>query len=552
MKKSWIAAGSAALLLLCTSCAPLATLLPSLSSEGQPVGRRADWPSPPVLGTHEEPVQTTEEPEAPEEPDLPGELVWTTEPILSRKELPDYHNGLELPVQGATGYTSVSIPLWKTVEDSAEAKARYDEWMRKKEEEAKRRAEEEKRKQEEAEAQRAREAEEARLREEAARRQADAAVDVTTAGQAPVLGGDPLAPLQEPPEPEAGAAAGPNGGAEPDAPEALPELEPAPEPEPEPAPEEEDGPNLHDGALSMLPAGTPFTVLQESGGWWKVRCEADYTEDGAAQHGEVIGWVEHRTCMINLPDVIPSIIYDATNGYSSKFVSCGKPLAGITGQQLYPGKEQNPRLGEPEFMMPVLYQMAYRLCAAQRAALAEGNCLVLYEGYRPLDVQLKVSGVLRNMIRDDSEVRAGVTSAPWSISWFIATSASNHQQGYAVDVSLARVDGVEECACGDYRFVRMREYRLYEMPTAIHELSRAAATFTTPVASHSPTAWKSAQLAPSMNDPAKGLQGYCTDAELSPLASEWWHFNDLTARSSVLGQLGSGGFTITRCRSIAP
>lgn len=55
-----------------------------------------------------------------------------------------------------------------------------------------------------------------------------------------------------------------------------------------------------------------------------------------------------------------------------------------------------------------------------------------------------------------------------------------------------------------------------------------------------------------MNDPAKGLQGYCTDAELSPLASEWWHFNDLTARSSVLGQLGSGGFTITRCRSIAP
>lgn len=573
------------------------------------------------------PQAPEEEPEPPEdppdEPEFPAELVWTTEPALEPSEMPDDHNGLELPVEGSTGYTSISLPMWRSVEDSAAAQHAVEEWRQAREAARKQREEEEARRLEQARQEAAeRQREEERRRQEALASQATAAVDVTTAGQAPVLRPSPQEMLPEPavpdeaaggetvppdsdgaesaepgpepsenaaapeagsdsaPEPQAAPenapaeAAPPESAPSPDAsavppaadesvseaappaseptPDASTDSAPVPEPAPEPEPEE-PGPTLTDGAMAILAAGTPFTILQEVGNWWKIRCETDYTdEDGQPQHGEAIGWVEHRWCMINLPDVIPSILYDATNGYSSKFVSCGKPLAGITGQALYPGKAQNDRLGEPEFMMPVLYSMAFRLCAAQRAALAEGNCLVLYEGYRPLDVQMEVSGALRVLIRDDAEVRAGVTSAPWSIAWFIATSASNHQQGYAVDVSLARVRSVRECQSGNYRYIRVEQSQLYDMPTAIHELSRAAATFTAPVASHSPTAWKSATLAPGMNEPALGLQKYCTNAELTPLASEWWHFNDLNTRSQILGQPGSGGFAITRCRSIAP
>ena len=93
---------------------------------------------------------------------------------------------------------------------------------------------------------------------------------------------------------------------------------------------------------------------------------------------------------------------------------------------------------------------------------------------------------------------------------------------------------------------------LYEMPTAMHELSQTAATFTAPVSVNSSTAWKSAQLAAAMNQPALGLQRYCTQAGLTPLASEWWHFNDLETRSLVSERQGTGGFEIKICLSTAP
>lgn len=606
VKKARIAFVAALLLLFCAACTPLTDPLQGEAAvEHKP--ERLEGPAPVLnLPAREAVIDEPEpQPEEPDEPDFPEPLVWTTEPLLESAELPDDYNGLELPVQGATGYASIQLPLWRSVEDSAAAQSAVAKWQQAKEAEKKRREEEEARRLEEArQIEEARQQEEARLRQEARASQATAAVDVTSAGQAPVLTTSPDVLFPDPAVPEDGQAvpdaggaqdgsaaseggavpegganpegaaapaesAGPEGTAAPDG-SAVPEGTAAPEETPPapavpaqdsaaPAPEEPEpegpAPTLTDGAMAILPAGTPFTILQEAGDWWKVRCETDYTDqDGQKLHGEAIGWVEHRWCMINLPDVIPSILYDATNGYSSRFVSCGKPLEGITGQALYVGKTQNARLGRQEFMMPVLYAMAFRLCAAQRTALSEGNCLVLYEGYRPLDVQLKVSGVLRTMIREDAEVRAGVTSSPWNIAWFIATSASNHQHGYAVDVSLARVGSVKECQSGNYRYIHVERSKLYDMPTVIHELSRAAATFTTPVASHSANAWKSAVLSPGMSScaPAQGLQKYCTDAGLTPLASEWWHFNDLNARTSVLSQLGTGGFAITRCRSIAP
>ena len=38
-----------------------------------------------------------------------------------------------------------------------------------------------------------------------------------------------------------------------------------------------------------------------------------------------------------------------------------------------------------------------------------------------------------------------------------------------------------------------------------------------------------------MTESAIKLRDYCTGVGMSPLASEWWHFNDLDAREEIGG-----------------
>src|SRR5690606_3756850 len=99
--------------------------------------------------------------------------------------------------------------------------------------------------------------------------------------------------------------------------------------------------------------------------------------------GEFAGWLQHKYCFINLPDIIPSIIYDNTNTYASKFASSGFEIPGISDQALYSGKTYNERLAKDEYIMPVLYSMAPKIYMAQQLALLEGNALKIYESFRP-------------------------------------------------------------------------------------------------------------------------------------------------------------------------
>ena len=292
--------------------------------------------------------------------------------------------------------------------------------------------------------------------------------------------------------------------------------------------------------ISALEAGTAFEVVEEVGDWWYVQTETES------------GWVQHLYCFISLPDVIPSIIYDNTNTYASKFVSSGKAIPGITGVALYDGKAYNMRLGKVSDIVPVLYSMSKKIYLAQQAALAEGNTLVIYEGYRPYSAQKMTVDALTNLAASDPEVMAGINTYPWDTNWFIATSVSNHQMGYAIDVTLAKITEQQEIVIGDYAATAITGYTEYTMPTTIHELSMASATFTGPVKSSSPTAWLQATLADTMNEAAILLQRYCTDAGLTPLASEWWHFNDLDARFSTEGNSSKGEYLLDATMSEAP
>lgn len=492
-------------------------------------------PTPDVSGSQSAAAsgQPAPDPEPEPEPALEFDPSYTLNiqpPEVSKGEL-------ELPVQGATGYASVQLPLW---EEIPEPEPEPEE-------------------------------------------------PSSPADPEPQPGAEP--PLEQPPEQNESFPGDSDGGQAEDAPEqtadgdnsvqtpedsSAPTDEPTPAPsspflpdfdqdaegdtshqptigpdgeiiyapgeEPLPEPEPEPDIDPFEGAIAVLDPGTAFTVLDEEEGWWLVEC------------GEGTGWIENRYCLINLPDVIPSMVYNATNSYDSLFVTSGKKIPNVTGRAFYPRGTYNRRLERNEFMMPVLYPMSKHICQAQQAALAQGNTLVLYEGYRPHEVQTTVYKALTALARDNPQVKEAVASAPWNISWFIAGGYSNHQRGFAMDVSLARIERAEVQTISGHQVVRVREYEEYTMPTPIHELSKAAATFVGPVASHSPTAWKSAKMTDTMaaNKPALALQRYCTEAGLTPLASEWWHFNDLEARTLVLDNLSTGGYKISQCLSTAP
>lgn len=295
--------------------------------------------------------------------------------------------------------------------------------------------------------------------------------------------------------------------------------------------------SLASKTIGKLKAGSGFTIVREDGDWLLIQRE------------NLLGWLPSRYCMINLPDVIPSIIYDNTNTYSSKLVSSGRNLPGITGQALYPGKSYNPRLSKEEFIMPVLYSMSKKIHLAQKQALAEGNSLKIYEAYRPHAVQKRISSALQKLASKDRAVMNGISTSVWDISWFIAINLSNHQRGNAIDVSLVKIDAKKNISIGPYSGIAITRYTEFTMPTPIHELSRASVRFTVPVSPKSATAWQKATFAPSMNAAAIKLQAYCTQAGLIPLASEWWHFDDLDARLATQNNSSDGNYMVTECYS---
>lgn len=293
--------------------------------------------------------------------------------------------------------------------------------------------------------------------------------------------------------------------------------------------------------VKSLKPGDAFTIQKENDEWWQV-----ITEDGAK------GWVQYLTCYLNIPDVIPSVVIENTNAISSVFVSSGVDIPEITSEQLYISLCENPRFNEKRHVVAANYNMVKKIYAAQQAALKEGYTLVINETFRPFDVQLKVSKQLAVLRSQNEKVKAGIDQSPWGIGWFISDRLSTHQMGCAMDVSLAKVSTLTWSLCGGYLYPTVTEYTSCEMPTPIHELSAAAVSLKSPVNSYSPTAWKNVAAADSMTEDALRLKKYCTQAGMSPLASEWWHFNDLDTKERINGQYVTDVFYLDTCVSQIP
>lgn len=291
--------------------------------------------------------------------------------------------------------------------------------------------------------------------------------------------------------------------------------------------------------LMTMNAGTAFKIIDEVGDLWHV------------QVGDTVGYVEHLLCMINLPDVIPSIVYYNSNSDYSLYMSRGNELQNVTSEKLYNSYFFNERFGEEQYAMPLLYSTAKLVCDAQHLALQSGHTLVIYETFRPANTQVQVREALKTLIATNSDVKAH-TEDSFGLGWFISKSISNHQRGYAIDVTLADVTSALYDTCGNYTYLRISEYVELEMPTRIHELSDDSVVFSYGVNSKDKNEWKSAPLADSMNEAAMLLQFYCTESGMTPLASEWWHFNDLNTGEAIKNCAGNGQYYITSVVSDIP
>ena len=121
-----------------------------------------------------------------------------------------------------------------------------------------------------------------------------------------------------------------------------------------------------------------------------------------------------------------------------------------------------------------------------------------------------------------------------------------------MDVSLVKINDYEIKKTGSYKYMAITDYTEEEMPTQMHELSNKAISLKYAVDSNSKTAWKDVPLANAMTNGAIRLRDYCVQSGLSPLCSEWWHFNDLDAREDIGNNYSTGRYYITKCCSSVP
>ncbi|MCL2221205.1 MAG: SH3 domain-containing protein [Oscillospiraceae bacterium] len=296
-------------------------------------------------------------------------------------------------------------------------------------------------------------------------------------------------------------------------------------------------PDASSEVIYNLAAGQGFTILDEDGDWWKI------------QIGNEEGFVLHSSAFINLPDVLPSIRYDITNAYSSLKRSSLIDIPNVSGYALYEAWAFNPRLDRYEFIVPALYSTAKLLAVVQRSALLSNNTVILFEAFRPHATQRLVVENLSALMAENPAVDRGINTPPWSISWFISTGISNHQRGAAVDVSFAFVLERETRVAGRFAYIYITNYEQRIMPTEMHELSALAASLEEPVAGH---AWRDVFTARSMTQGSRLLRTYFTEAGFTPVASEWWHFDDREGSAIARSYGLQGDFFIDSIYSFEP
>lgn len=273
--------------------------------------------------------------------------------------------------------------------------------------------------------------------------------------------------------------------------------------------------------LGTVAAGSAWCVLGQEGKFFKIRFQ------------DQDGYINGDYCMINVAEYLGNLCaYDITNSYSSIYLVHEYGIAGVSGTVIT-GYE-DVRVGQKEYLVPLLYPTAQKLLKAGRAAKELGCRLKIYDSFRPQDAthsiyQLTFDVMRRpvpdrtfsgkavsdlNLIRgnpyqrvtveqeneDGTTKRTDITAmtfhtlmtnnGEYDLALFLAPNTSRHNYGVALDLTLTDAEGKE-----------------LAMQSAMHDLS-----------------WYSASK--RNNDNAALLYKIMTEAGMRNIYSEWWHFQD--------------------------
>ena len=214
-----------------------------------------------------------------------------------------------------------------------------------------------------------------------------------------------------------------------------------------------------------------------------------------------IGYVYSDYIYINLPDIIPDIIYQITNANSSIFRSSGYKIDGITGKNLYGfTKKYNTKIGKKTYYAPILYPIAKQVQTAYNIAQNEGYNLKIYDTYRPYDISQEINAQFQKLYQANPKVKNQINYDKegnyWGTSWFLAKNVSRHNKGAALDLTLTDSNNNELRAQTPMHTLDTRSLRKYN------------------------------------NNVANKLSSIMTSAGFETLESEWWHFQEDNYRNS--------------------
>lgn len=276
-------------------------------------------------------------------------------------------------------------------------------------------------------------------------------------------------------------------------------------------------------AIGIATKGQAFCVLALENGLFRIRFADTY------------GYIDSTYCMINLPQYLgDNCLYNITNSYQSLYKAHDYEIPNVTGT-LVTGYEQ-VRLGEGEYLVPLLYPVAKKLEVAAVDALSRGYKLLIYDSFRPQsataalhDLALVFSQTMVPTPEPDPENPDAPVLPPmtfgdymtdfyrYTLSNFIAKGRSKHNLGIALDLTLVAIDPATLNPLPDPAAPPLPEGE-EPLPTVGPD---GELIMQTPM--HDLT-WYSERLQNNAN--AQLLREIMEGAGFGGIASEWWHYQD--------------------------
>lgn len=189
------------------------------------------------------------------------------------------------------------------------------------------------------------------------------------------------------------------------------------------------------------------------------------------------------------------VIYSITNATSALYNINGSTIPDVTGTILYPNLMENGK-----FKVPLMYRTAEKLYKAENDFLEKGLTIKIYDTYRPYPVTKYLYEKTLKVADQHADVLNRVINGfEYSQKWFLAEHASSHNYGVALDMTLVDMAKKEEL----------------QMQTSMHNLSVLS-------------------VIDYNNENANMLAEVMKKNDFLPLRSEWWHFQDDSAKVSVM------------------